>query len=258
MPLGGHHPALSPKGPPSRFCSPQPSLRIPRSKPRFSWLSLCFKCPFNMEMQDHPPWKGAERSGKRQTHHTFPEAPPQRRQSQQPLSFHLASPSWAPPVVSSAGLLMALRRPDRVGPWATCPLGSPALPGGSGQDGGGHPCGGFQGPRSVSLYCRLKSTPGPQPLFLEPPSQPSPSLPPPHCPPPNPLTRGLQVSAPISLPSFKPPPQTQVSQGCLGCPLPRGRGDPDDSGTLPPPHLQTTPRASRSGKPQGVLLKSSL
>lgn len=29
-----------------------------------------------MEMQDHPPRKGAERLGKRQTHHTFPEAPP--------------------------------------------------------------------------------------------------------------------------------------------------------------------------------------
>lgn len=121
-----------------------------------------------------------------------------------------------------------------MGPWATCPRGSPALPGGSGQDGGGHPRSGFQGPRSVSLYCRLKSTPGPQPLFLEPPPQPSPSLPPPHCPPPNSLTRGLQVSASISLPSFKPPPQAQVSQGCLGRPLPGGRGDPDDSGTLPP------------------------
>ena len=75
--------------------------------------------------------------GSREIRHT-PDAPhfprssspgsPQRRQSQQPLSFHLASPSWAPPAVSSAGLLMALRRLDRVGPWATCPLGSPLCP----------------------------------------------------------------------------------------------------------------------------------
>ena len=222
------------------LCSPQPSLRGPRSKPGFNWLSLCFTCPFNVEMQDHPPQKCAERLGKLQTHHTFPEAPlqglPREGSHSSPSAFILPAPSWAPPAppwVSSAGLLMALRRPDCVGPWATCARGSPALPGGSGQDGGGHPCSGFQGPRSVSLYCRLKSTPGPQPLFLEPPPQPSPSLPLPHCPPPNPLTRGLQVSASISLPSFKPPPQTQVSQGCMGCPLPRGRGDPDDSGTLP-------------------------
>lgn len=65
---------------------------------------------------------------------------------------------------------------------------------------------------------------GPQPLFLEPPSQPSPSLPPVHCPPKPPI-RGPQVPAFICFPSLKPPPQTQVSQGCLGRPLP---GDPDD------------------------------
>lgn len=65
----------------------------------------------------------------------------------------------------------------------------------------------------------------PQPLFLEPPSQPSPSLPPAQCPPKPPI-RGPQVTTSICLPSLKPPPQTQVSQGCLRRPLP---GDPDDS-----------------------------
>lgn len=46
-----------------------------------------------------------------------------------------------------------------MGPWATCPLWSPTWPSGNGQVGGGHLCGGFQGPRSVSLYYCLKSTP---------------------------------------------------------------------------------------------------
>lgn len=85
----------------------------------------------------------------------------------------------------------------------------------------------------------------PQPLFLESPSQPSPRLPPAHCPP-KPPVRGPQVPASICLPSLKPPPQTQVSQGCLGHPLP---GDPDDSawGPSTPPHLQGKPLRKTTG-----------
>ena len=76
-------------------------------------------------------------------------------------------------------------------------------------------------PTFSSALLLSKVQAGPQPLFLEPPSQPSPSLPPPHCPQ-NPLIRGPQVPASICLPMVKPPPQTQVSQGCLEHLQPRG------------------------------------
>lgn len=52
------------------------------------------------------------------------------------------------------------------------------------------------------------------------------------------------MPASICLPSLKPPPQTQVSQGCLGHPLP---GDPDDSAWGP---SSLSPSSNNSqGKP---------
>lgn len=110
------------------------------------------------------------------------------------------------------------------------PLGSPALP--WQQAGWRRPSSRWlQDPFSFTLLLS-KVPPGPQPgtSFS---AKPQPASSP--VPPSKPLDQGAAGVSSISLPSFKPPPQTQVSQGCLGAHFPQqGGGDPDDKGTLPP------------------------